>query len=149
VAEGANGSVGGVGRSGSQGVEDYQESGPRNRERLTDDERRRLEREEELIATLICYCPNLTCRFAFEKEDGCNNVRCKPCGLRFCCLCKAEVEKGKRGYELHFCKHGAEGTKERCDLCGLCKKFSQSKKSARKKWEAVASRHRELDAGIA
>jgi hypothetical protein len=148
VSEGANGAVGGIGGSGSHGVEEYQGSGPRNRERLTDDEKRRLEREEELTATLICYCPNPTCRFAFEKEDGCNNVRCKPCGLQFCCLCKAEVEKGKRGYKRHFCKHGAEGTKERCDLCGRCKKFSRSKQSAREKREAVERRHRELDAGI-
>lgn len=158
VAEGSNGTVAGIGGSGSHGAEGYQESGLRNREWLTDDEKRRLEREEELTAALLSNCPNPTCRTAFEIDKGCNNIRCKRCGLRFSYICNSKVENGKRGYERHFCKckkgkgsrrKGAEGLKKRCDLCGRCKKSSRSKESARKNREAVEGRHIELDAGMA
>eukprot|EP00397_Hematodinium_sp_SG-2012_P014738 GEMP01014995.1.p1 GENE.GEMP01014995.1~~GEMP01014995.1.p1 ORF type:complete len:558 (+),score=107.23 GEMP01014995.1:230-1903(+) len=60
----------------------------------------------------VRVCPK--CMLQFQKEDGCNRMRCQ-CGYEMCYLCRREVTDYK-----HFCEHFRTVMGAQCSECNKC-----------------------------
>jgi len=58
---------------------------------------------EKLIEDFnLISCP--VCNYAFEKIAGCNSIRCKQCGVKYCGNCK-KTDYYIRTYDNHNCEN--------------------------------------------
>ncbi|CAE7237164.1 RNF216 [Symbiodinium natans] len=75
--------------------------------------------EEKMAEVALRRCPNKRCRKPYEREEGCNHIKC-PCGTHSCYLCGAELDK-KRPYDHYKDGHlggGKNDTSSRCIVYG-------------------------------
>jgi len=71
--------------------------------------------EERMAEAALRRCPNKRCRKPYEREEGCNHIKC-PCGTHSCYLCGQELDK-KRPYDHYKDGHLGGGKNDDSSKC--------------------------------